>query len=122
MSARTSVFVYGTLKRGGSNYSWLAGQHFAGTARTAPGFRLYSLGSYPGMVADPTDTAGVEGELWLVDGDCLRRLDELEGVDEGLYRREPIALAEPPGHPRVETYLYARTLAGARPLGSNWAV
>ena len=43
----TRVFVYGTLKRGGSNHSFLAGQRYLGPARTPPGFTLHSLGDYP---------------------------------------------------------------------------
>ena len=31
----TTLFVYGTLKRGGSNHAHLAGQKFLGPARTA---------------------------------------------------------------------------------------
>ncbi|MDI1319207.1 MAG: gamma-glutamylcyclotransferase, partial [bacterium] len=77
----TCVFVYGTLKRGGSNHAFLARQRFLGEARTAPGFTLYSLGDYPGMVRAPGDTAGVTGELWVVDDTCLAELDQLEGLD-----------------------------------------
>ena len=63
----TTVFVYGTLKRGGSNHAFLGRQRFLGEARTMPGFTLYSLGDYPGMVRAPGDTAGVTGELWVID-------------------------------------------------------
>ena len=50
----TLVFVYGTRKRGGSNHHYLAGQTLIGTARTVAGFTLYSLGDYPGLVAEAT--------------------------------------------------------------------
>lgn len=117
----TRVFVYGTLKRGGSNHRFLAGQHYLGEARTAPGYTLYSLGDYPGMVrsADPAHT--VTGEIWSVDAACLTQLDALEGVDEGLYTRELIPLATPPfATEPVATYLYARNLAGRPHLGATW--
>jgi len=81
------IFVYGTLKRGCRNHHFLAGQKFVGEARTAPGFRLYDLGGHPGMVAQSDDTEGVTGEIWEVDASALGRLDALEGLAEGMYRR-----------------------------------
>ena len=34
------LFVYGTLKRGGSNHAQLAGQKFIAEAHTMPGYTL----------------------------------------------------------------------------------
>lgn len=116
----TSVFVYGTLKRGGSNHRHLLGQRFLGPARTAPGYTLYALGGYPGMVPDLSDTTGVVGELWSVDAPCLARLDVLEGLAEGLYRRTRIALQPPFDATPAETYLYARSTESRAHLGSEW--
>lgn len=113
------VFVYGTLKRGCKNHRFLAGQSYVGTARTAPGFRLYHLGKYPGMIADQTDTEGVSGEVWSVDTATLARLDAFEGVPEGLYRRVPAPLLAPFENQTVYTYLYARDLGPHRALGSD---
>ena len=76
----TRVFVYGTLKQGGSNHHYLAGQQFLGEGLTTPGYTLYSLGDYPGMVRAPGDQAGVAGEVWNLDAACLAKLDWLEGV------------------------------------------
>ena len=121
----TTLFVYGTLKRGGSNHAFLAGQRYLGIARTQPGFTLFSLGAYPGLVPSPEDRAGVTGELWSIDDACLVRLDELEGTAEGLYRRAAITLAEPPpvtADTPVETYFYLRSLVGHPALGSVWPV
>lgn len=120
MSALRLVFVYGTLKRGCSNHHFLAEQRFVGEARTVPGFRLYNLGGYPGMVPHATDRDGVTGEIWEVDEACLRRLDALEGLAEGLYRREPIPLLPPHAGQGIEGYLYARTIAGRREIGASW--
>jgi gamma-glutamylcyclotransferase (GGCT)/AIG2-like uncharacterized protein YtfP len=116
----TTVFVYGTLKRGGSNHRFLAGQNFLGPARTVPGFTLYSLGDYPGMVRAPGDTTGVIGELWTVDDNCLAELDRLEGLDEGLYERAEVLLAPHAHAGFAQTYLYARPLHGFPSLGDNW--
>jgi len=118
----TTLFIYGTLKRGGSNHLYLAGQRYLGPARTGPGFTLYSLGDYPGMVRAPGDTAGVTGELWVVDDACLAELDRLEGLDEGLYERVDVLLAPTHLADSAQTYLYLRPHHGLAPLGSEWPV
>lgn len=121
----TTLFVYGTLKRGGSNHAHLAGQRFLGEARTVPGYTLFSLGDYPGLVPAPGDVAGVTGELWRIDSACLAHLDELEGISENLYNRGPIQLAvRPDVAPAipVETYFYARPVSKRPHLGSTWTV
>lgn len=116
----TRLFVYGTLKRGGSNHAFLAGQHYAGDARTPAGFTLYDCAGYPAMIRAPDDRAGVTGELWDVTPACLSRLDELEGLAEGLYERVPLPLAPPDEALAVQTYLYLRDVTGRQHLGSNW--
>jgi gamma-glutamylcyclotransferase (GGCT)/AIG2-like uncharacterized protein YtfP len=116
----TLLFVYGTLKRGGRNHRHLAGQTFLGDARTAAGYGLFALDGYPGMVPQANDSAGVVGEVWSVDDACRARLDELEGLSEGLYRREPVPLLPPFATQHVETYLYARSTEGRRQLASEW--
>ena len=118
----TTLFLYGTLKRGGSNHLFLAGQRFLGLARTVPGFTLYSLGDYPGMVRAPGDTAGVTGELWEVDDGCLAELDRLEGLDEGLYERIDVLLAPNPLAGSAQTYLYLHPHHGLAPVGPEWPV
>jgi gamma-glutamylcyclotransferase (GGCT)/AIG2-like uncharacterized protein YtfP len=67
MSTEKLIFVYGTLKRACSNHHYLGDQEFVGAARTAPGFCLYALDGFPGMVAKPDDRDGVVGEIWSVD-------------------------------------------------------
>ncbi len=118
----TLVFVYGTLKRHGSNHRFLAGQEFVGEARTVGGYILHALGDYPGMVRS-TDTAhSVTGEIWKVSASCLAALDALEGLDEGLYARESIKLAPPFHQEIVQTYLYLRSAEGRPVLGDTWKV
>ncbi len=66
------------------------------------------------------DGAAIEGEVWDVDASCLETLDEVEGVDEGLYRRTVVELESPFDAMRVETYLYARSTFGLKDCGSRW--
>ena len=113
---RELVFVYGTLKRGGSNHACLIGQKFIGPAQTIAGYRLISLGDYPGIISDQTRTTGVTGEVWSVDDRCLQQLDELEGLPEGLFRREAVPLSPPFNEDVVLTYIYARDVSGRAPI------
>ena len=116
------IFVYGTLKRGGQNHHHLAGQIFLGEARTARGYTLYELTGYPGMIAQTGGADGVSGELWDIDAACLARLDEVEGLAEGLYHRADVPLLPPFAGQSAETYLYSRSVAGRRKLGEIWPV
>jgi gamma-glutamylcyclotransferase (GGCT)/AIG2-like uncharacterized protein YtfP len=117
----TPVFVYGTLKTGGANHSFLTGQRLLGAGCTRPEFRLHELDGYPGMVRGPAPGRSIGGEIWEVDPDCLARLDELEGVGSGLYARESIVLLPPNDALPVEAYLYLGTVAGRRELGTTYA-
>lgn len=79
-SPKQIVFVYGTLRRGGSNHFRLAGAEFV-AAGTVTG-RLYRIDWYPGLVID---TAGSEirGEVYAVDSEQLSALDAFEGLSAG---------------------------------------
>lgn len=114
------LFLYGTLRRGGSAHHRMSGQRFLGDARTAPGYGLYRLSGYPGLVAVPDHAEGVVGEVWEVDDAALAALDAYEGVPEGLYRREPLPLLAPFAQDRIEAYVYARSVSGREFLGSAW--
>ncbi|MEY4941730.1 MAG: hypothetical protein RIQ93_3465 [Verrucomicrobiota bacterium] len=116
----TLVFVYGTLKRGCSNHAQLAGQTFMGEARTTPGYRLFKASAYPGMVRQPQAPGSIQGEVWSIDPDRLKRLDDFEGVADGIYRREHITLEPPYAGKHIEAYLYGRSIEGRPDLGSAW--
>ena len=75
------VFVYGTLRPGGSAEHRLAGGKLLGS-----GFirgRLYQIDWYPGVVLDESG-GPVSGEVFEVDDEHLARLDDYEGSE---YRR-----------------------------------
>ncbi len=83
------VFVYGTLRRGGSNAFRMDGAEFVGRG-TVAGF-LHTITWYPGLVL-ASDCGRVVGELYRVGPEQLRALDEFEGISaneiEGAeYRR-----------------------------------
>ena len=117
---RLLIFVYGTLKRGLSNHSYLAGQRFVSEVRTQPEYRLFDLGGFPGLVRAATDGVSIEGEIWAIDDTCLHGLDRLEDIEGGEYERTFIALAPPFEDEKIEGYIYLRTVAGRPDAGSVW--
>ena len=78
------LFIYGTLKRGHSRADAMNGQRFLGIAQTAPKYRMFDCGEYPGLV-EADDGVSITGELWDVDQVCLNVLDELEGTNIDLF-------------------------------------
>lgn len=113
------LFVYGTLKRGEPRHGYLAGQRFVGISRTRPLYRLYDLGDYPGLV-ERAGGVSIEGELWEVDGECLARLDRVEGCDVGLYRRGWAELVPPHHKLRAVAYFYQQSVEGRDDCGTEW--
>ena len=105
------VFVYGTLKKGYCRHDALSSAKFLGAATTEPLYRLFDLGSYPGMVCDKNGAA-VEGELYEVDDECLKNLDMVEGVSEGFYSRENVQLISPWNDQDALTYIYRKSIDG----------
>jgi len=85
-----------------------------------PGYTLHDLGGYPGIAADANDRHGVVGEVWSIDDEALRRLDQFEGVHEGLYRREPMPLQAPFAGRAIEAYVSVLPVSGRPAIGSEW--
>lgn len=81
------VFVYGTLRRGGSNAWRMEGATWIDTA-TARG-HLYRVDWYPGAIFDQTAENIIYGELYAVPVEPLRALDAFEGVE---YERVKISV------------------------------
>lgn len=97
---RFRVFVYGTLRRDGSNHFRMEGGAFLGAA-TVRG-RLYKIDWYPGLVLDPAGDP-VPGEIFEVGSGQLAALDEFEGVSaaevEGSEYRRVETIAQTPQGP-----------------------
>ena len=115
----TRLFIYGTLKRGCSNHHYMAGQRFIAVAQTAPLYQLVSMGTYPGMIRH-TSGRSIEGEVWEVDAECLRRLDVLEGIEDGEYAYEVVPLLPPFEAETVHGYRYLRPVDGCPDIGACW--
>jgi gamma-glutamylaminecyclotransferase len=78
------VFIYGTLKHGFPLFDkGLVGARYVGDVETVEPYPLYIAGSFYGpiMLDRPGEGLRVRGELFDIDEDRLRVLDELEDVD-----------------------------------------
>ena len=71
--------VYGTLRLKNRANEFLKGATFSGETRV-PGFDMYNLGGFPGVIPNPDNKEGVVCEIFEnVDADTLRHLDVYEG-------------------------------------------
>jgi gamma-glutamylcyclotransferase (GGCT)/AIG2-like uncharacterized protein YtfP len=103
-----SLFVNGTLMRGLALHANLDGAEFLGAVRTAPRYRLYSIGDvHPGMFEVEAGGVSVAGELYRLPDDVWRRVEA--GEPPNLYKG-PVALED--GR-TVDGILYPRALAEA---------
>ena len=89
-----NVFVYGTLKRGKSNYKWMenAGGQFISEASLI-GARMFSMKYFP-AITFPKDTSQgdlIKGELFSVQD--ISVLDRLEGYPR-YYNRKQVETSE----------------------------
>ena len=113
-----TLFVYGTLMRGGVRRHCLAGQRFLREARTLPHYALFDLGTYPAMVRREGDGRAVAGELYEVAVSLLPTLDREEDAPT-LYRLEPIAIEGWDGS--ASAYIYQQTVEGTSLCpGDRW--
>jgi gamma-glutamylcyclotransferase (GGCT)/AIG2-like uncharacterized protein YtfP len=72
---KVELFVNGTLMRGDVLHRNLDGARFISEARTAPRYRLYSIGDvHPGMIDAETEGVSVSGELYELDLEHLERI------------------------------------------------
>ena len=113
------VFVYGSLKRGFALHELLQGQLYLGNAVTEALYRLFDLGSYPGLVEWPEGLA-IRGEVYQVDFECLGRLDEAEGVAERQYARRKISLQAEFASCDVRAWFWLNAVRGLRDCGAEW--
>jgi gamma-glutamylcyclotransferase (GGCT)/AIG2-like uncharacterized protein YtfP len=100
---RHLVFVYGTLRRGGTRamQTIFPAATFIDYA-TVQG-RLYDFGDYPGLLLDDSNSF-VAGEVYEVDDELLKRLDEFEAGSH--YLRKQVELAVGVGRQTALVYVY----------------
>lgn len=117
------LFVYGTLMRGHRLHPHLArpGVHYVGRGRIRAGLYQLRDRGYPAAVPAGDRDRFVHGELYLLDFPevTLRRLDRIEGVDEGLYAREQVDVWTNGSKTTAWSYFFKKPLKRAVPLPSG---
>ncbi len=91
-----SVFVYGTLRKGGSNHFRMKGAEFVGAGKVIGA--IYRIDWIPGLIFPAyigEEEGRVVGEIYRVDSVQLKALDEFEGISD--------AYSKPHEYRRVET-------------------
>lgn len=120
------VFVYGTLRAGGSNdiNRYVPRPERVGES-TIEGV-LYDFGAYPGLVLrNATDATSVKGEVYRVEPSVERQLDLLEDVtedDSGEYIRREVDVMVDGATLRCLVYeIHPSRLGGCPVIASgNW--
>jgi gamma-glutamylcyclotransferase (GGCT)/AIG2-like uncharacterized protein YtfP len=97
------VFVYGTLRRGGTRAMSTIFPEATFIAQATVQGRLYDFGDYPGLLLDDSNSL-VVGEVYEVDDELLKRLDEFEAGSH--YLRKQVELAVDEGRKTALVYVY----------------
>lgn len=110
------VFVYGTLRSGGSAAGLLGGCARVGSAMVRG--TLYDIdGRFPALLL--YGDGCVHGEVWRCPTEMLPSLDEFEGVDTGLFRRIGVRAGDFACWAYVAGPTLASELTPARRIGSG---
>lgn len=101
------VFTYGTLMKGQRAYGIFGDMKFISDG-ILNDYGIFEVGSYPAVV--PVEGFRVFGEIYEVNEETLRRLDEYEG--EGfLYLRKRLPIETESGTVPVWVYVYNRDVS-----------
>jgi gamma-glutamylcyclotransferase (GGCT)/AIG2-like uncharacterized protein YtfP len=74
----TRLLVYGTLRKDERAHAALKGAQFITEARV-PGFDMFALYGFPGVVENKDNKEGIVGEVYDVDENTMSYLDFYEG-------------------------------------------
>ncbi len=110
----SSILVYGTLRRGGSNHFRMEGADFVASASVRG--TLYKVGWYPGLVLDPQGNA-ITGDVFSVSSDHLTALDEYEGPE--YHRVSTTALTSDGRTIDVDVWEWILPVDGLQPIPSG---
>lgn len=110
------VFVYGSLRRGMGNHRLMGQSELMAEAHLS-GFDMYQVSSFPAIVPG---NGSVKGEVYLVDGATLARLDQLEGHPR-MYRRSMVTVQAGDVLAQVWVYVWQRSVSGLAPVpAGDW--
>jgi len=115
------VAVYGTLRKEGRNHGLISGLKYLGSFESNPEYEMRSIGVFPGI--KKYGNTSIYLEVFEVDMNTLKRLDELEGYkgynnERNYYDRQIIIT--PWG--RTLIYFFKPEFKTANPIikSGNW--
>jgi len=115
------VFVYGTLRAGGSNDITCFSPPPLRIGDTDIAGTLYDLGAYPGAVLG--GEGRVRGEVYRIDAALERQLDRLEEVepdDSGEYAKREVTVRMGDSHLNCLVYeIHPRRVVGRQAIASG---
>jgi gamma-glutamylaminecyclotransferase len=123
LSAQTSVFAFGTLKRGFPlHQDGLSGARYLGRYRTCQRYPMAVAGRWfaPMMFDEPGIGLQVNGELYEVDQPLLARLDALESIGKPGNLRKSILVEPLDGGSTLSAQVYMKARALAEPLHTDY--
>lgn len=116
MATKETVFVYGSLRSGMHNHRVMGQSELLAEANLT-GFEMYQVSSFPAIVAGE---GCVKGELYLVDGATLDRLDRLEGHPH-MYKRRLVTVQSGDVLAQAWVYVWQRPVDRLAPVpGGDW--
>lgn len=95
------VFVYGTLRRGGAGAMSIRFPDSTFIAEATVSGSLYDLGAYPGLLHNESNSL-VIGEVYEVDDELLKKLDDFEASSNYLRKQVEVSL----GSDRKTCWIY----------------
>lgn len=116
------LFVYGTLLKNADND--MSDYLFKNSKYISSGFfygKLFNVSWYPGAILSNCSDDKVFGSIFkLKDADnILKILDDYEGIDEQLYRRELINVFRDDEELKCWVYLYNRPITNLQQIVSG---
>lgn len=121
---RQLVFVYGTLRRGGSNHWRMRNAMWIGSGSVEA--VLFRIDWYPGLILAEDSGDRVIGEIYQVDAATLAELDVFEGLSAGEiegseYRRVKTRAMTPGGCIEAWVWEWKGPVDGSRRIkGGDW--
>jgi gamma-glutamylaminecyclotransferase len=118
----TSIFIYGTLKRGFALHDkGLTGAKFLGLFQTVEPYPLYIAKPFygPMMLDRPGEGLIVQGELYEADEERLALIDQLEDVGQPGSFRSKIRVETAGGGEQIEAVGFMKDESWLEPLHSG---
>ena len=106
------LFVYGTLLKGQRNYRRYLAPLEPFAKGILDGFRMYDIGSFPGIVEG---VGKIKGELYRINDIQLDRIDALEG-EGSLYIRKSVPVTTDQGDVEAYIYVYNHSVSDLREI------